>query len=66
MGTGIVALLIHQLPYQFAGLYELSIVFLILNVIIFCVLLFFTIVRYVVWPDILMLMLQHPVQSLFL
>lgn len=66
MGTGIVAILIHQLPYQFRGLYEISVVFLILNVIIFLTLLVLSIIRYTVWPEIFLLMLRHPVQSLFL
>ena len=66
MGTGIVAILIHQLPYQFRGLYEISIVFLILNIVIFLTLSFFTILRYLVWPEIFLLMVRHPVQSLFL
>jgi tellurite resistance protein TehA-like permease len=66
MGTGIVAILIHQLPYQFTGLYEISIVFFILNVIIFLTLLALSIIRYTVWPEIFLLMMRHPVQSLFL
>jgi tellurite resistance protein TehA-like permease len=66
MGTGIVAVLLHQLPYQFNGLQYISLVFLFLNIFIFLALLFLSIVRYVVWPEITMLMLRHPVQSLFL
>jgi tellurite resistance protein TehA-like permease len=66
MGTGIVAILIHQLPFQFPGLVEISIVFLFLNIIIFLVLSVASILRYAIWPEIFLLMLRHPVQSLFL
>jgi tellurite resistance protein TehA-like permease len=66
MGTGIVAVLLHQLPYQFNGLQYISLVFLFLNILIFLVLFFLSIVRYVVWPEIAILMLRHPVQSLYL
>lgn len=66
MGTGIVAILLHQLPYQFSGLGQISVVFLFLNIVIFIGLLFFSILRYTVWPEVFLLMLRHPVQSLFL
>ena len=66
MGTGIVAILIHQLPYQFSGLSEISVVFLCLNIVIFLSLFVLSVVRYTVWPEIWLLMLRHPVQSLFL
>ena len=66
MGTGIVAILIHQLPFQFTGLVEISAVFLVLNVIIFITLIVLTIARYAIWPEIFLLMLRHPVQSLYL
>ena len=66
MGTGIVAILIHQLPYQFCGPAEISVVFLCLNVLIFLTLFVLSIVRYTLWPEIWLLMLRHPVQSLFL
>jgi len=66
MGTGIVAILLHQLPYQFSGLGQISVVFLFLNIVIFIGLLFFSILRYIVWPEVFLLMLRHPVQSLFL
>jgi tellurite resistance protein TehA-like permease len=66
MGTGIVSVLIHQLPFQFTGLVEISTVFFFLNIIIFVMLFISSVVRYAVWPEIWGLMLRHPVQSLFL
>ena len=65
MGTGIVAILIHQLPYQFPGLTEISVVVLCLNIVIFLFLFVLSIVQYVIWPEIWLLMLRHPMQSLF-
>jgi len=66
MGTGIVAILLHQLPYQFPGLTVISIIFLCLNVLLFLILFVASAVRYALWPEIWGLMLRHPVQSLFL
>jgi tellurite resistance protein TehA-like permease len=66
MGTGTVAVLLHQLPYQFNGLQYISLIFFSLNIIIFLALLLLSVVRYAVWPEITMLMLRHPVQSLFM
>jgi tellurite resistance protein TehA-like permease len=66
MGTGIVAILIHQLPFQFQGLSEISTVFLFFNIILFSSLAIASAIRYVVWPEIWGLMLRHPMQSLYL
>ena len=66
MGTGIVAVLLHQLPYQFPGLRDISLIFLFLNIVMFIALLLFSLLRHVLWPEITLLMLRHPVQSLFL
>jgi Voltage-dependent anion channel len=66
MGTGIVAILLHQLPYQFPGLAVISIIFMCLNVLLFLILFVASAVRYAMWPEIWGLMLRHPVQSLFL
>jgi len=66
MGTGIVALLLHQLPYPFPGLRDISLIFLFLNIIMFIALSVFSVLRHVLWPEITLLMLRHPVQSLFL
>lgn len=66
MGTGIVAVLINRFPFQFVGLAEISAIFLVLNVIIFVTLFVLSIARYAIWPEIFLLMLRHPVQSLYL
>jgi tellurite resistance protein TehA-like permease len=70
MGTGIVSVLFHTLSTTYPGhhslLHVLSIAFFALNVLLFFAILLFSILRYVLYPATWSLMLQHPVQSLFL
>lgn len=66
MGTGITAILLHQLPYQFPGLGIISNVIFGLNVLLFFLFLGVSVARYVVWPQLFWIMLFHPTQSLFL
>ena len=66
MGTGIVSILIHNLPYNGIWLYWISVVLFALNVSIFVTFLFLSIVRYSIYPDIWVAMIRHPAQSLFL
>lgn len=66
MGTGITAILLHQLPYQFHGLGIISNVIFGLNVVLFIIFLAISIARYTIWPRMGPLMLFHPAQSLFL
>jgi tellurite resistance protein TehA-like permease len=70
MGTGIVAVLLHALtdlyPSYHSSLRTLSIVFFMLNVILFSVILIISVLRYTLYPATWSLMLRHPVQSLFL
>jgi len=65
MGTGIVAILLHQLPYQFRGLEIISTVIFLLNVVLFVVLCVGSIIRYVVWPKLFVETMLNPVQSCF-
>ena len=66
MGTGIVSILLHNLPYNGAWLYWLSVVIFALNVLLFNLFLFISILRYIVYPEIWSAMIHHPTQSLFL
>jgi tellurite resistance protein TehA-like permease len=70
MGTGIVAVLLHALtdlyPSYHSSLRTLSIVFFMLNIILFSVILIISVLRYTLYPATWSLMLRHPVQSLFL
>jgi tellurite resistance protein TehA-like permease len=70
MGTGIVSILFHALaelyPSQSMPLEVLSIVFFVLNAVLFAVIFAISLLRYTLYPATWTLMLQHPVQSLFL
>ncbi|KAF2706045.1 C4-dicarboxylate transporter/malic acid transport protein-like protein [Pleomassaria siparia CBS 279.74] len=70
MGTGIVSILLHTLSTTYtihqSSLSTLSIVFFALNVLLFTLILSVSILRYTLFPATWTLMIQHPVQSLFL
>lgn len=66
MGTGIVSILLHNLPYNGVWLSWISILLFGLNVVLFCLFLLLSILRYTLYPQIWVAMLHHPVQSLFL
>lgn len=65
MGTGIASILLHNLPYHGAWLYWLSVAVFGLNVLLFCVFLLVSTLRYTMFRGLFMAMIRHPVQSLF-
>lgn len=66
MGTGIVSILLHNLPYNGTWLYWISVAMFALNVVLFGLFLLISIVRYAVYPEIWWAMIRHPAQSLFI
>lgn len=66
MGTGITAILLQNLPYQFPGLHYIAVVLFVLNVIIFFFFLTISITRYALWPEKFKAMLAHPAHSMLL
>lgn len=66
MGTGIVSILLHNLPYNGDWLYWISVVMFCLNIALFVTFTLISIVRYTVFPEIWWVMIKHPAQSLFL
>ena len=66
MGTGIVSILLHNLPYNGSWLYWISVVMFAFNVALFSIFLVISILRYSVYPEIWSAMIRHPAQSLFL
>lgn len=66
MGTGIVSILLHNLPFNGVWLYWISIVVFALNVFLFVLFTLASIMRYVLYPEIWGVMIRHPTQSLFL
>jgi len=66
MGTGIISLLLFAAPHQFHAMYYFSVVFYVLNCVLFTLFFLITLTRYIVFPWIFWRMLQHPAQSMFL
>merc|ERR1711977_304671 len=66
MGTGIVSILLHNLPYNGQWLYYLSIVVFCLNIGLFVSFFIISVIRYTLYPEIWWVMIKHPAQSLFL
>jgi tellurite resistance protein TehA-like permease len=66
MGTGILSILIHQLPYNAIWLQYISVVFFVLNCALFATFTGVSIARYALYPEIWPAMVNHPNQSLFL
>lgn len=66
MGTGIVSILLHNLPYNGRWLYWISVIIFCLNVALFAVFFLISLLRYTLYPAIWKAMIRHPAQSLFL
>jgi len=66
MGTGIVSILLHNLPYNTAAIQYISYAFFVLNIVLFSVFSAISLVRYILYPEIWSAMIKHPNQSLFL
>lgn len=66
MGTGMVSILLHQLPYNTAWIQYIAICFFVLNIGLFCLFSAVSIARYALHPEIWFAMLEHPSQSLFI
>ncbi len=66
MGTGMVSILLHDLPYNGAWLYWISVVIFALNVLLFVIFSSISAVRYLMYPGLWTTMIRHPVVPLFL
>lgn len=66
MGTGIISVLMTSVPFDTPVLYYLSIVFFVLNAVLFTLASITTILRYTLYPEIWSVMIQDPTNSLFL
>lgn len=65
-GTGVVPVLLHNLPYNADWIHWLSVVLFALNVGLFMTFTVMTILRYILFPEIWGAMIRHPTHSLFL
>lgn len=66
MATGVVSVLLHQLPYNGHWLQIISVIFFVLNICLFVLFTFISCLRYMLHPKIFSAVLRHPHQSLFL
>ncbi|KAK1699988.1 voltage-dependent anion channel [Colletotrichum godetiae] len=67
MGTGIVSVLLHNLPYNATWIsHGLAVTFFVLNIALFTVFTVITVLRYALYPEIWKAMVIHPAQSMFL
>lgn len=66
MGTGIVSALMTSIPFDAPVLHLLSIVFFLLNTVLFTLASITSILRYALYPEIWNVMIQDPTNSLFL
>lgn len=64
MGTGIVGILLENLPYKLPGQRYVVVCIFVLNLVLFCLFCTISVMRYVLWPQKFMEMINHPVQSL--
>lgn len=67
MGTGAVDILFHAFPYGKGsqGMKIITLIFFFLNLSLFIVFAFISLVRYIMFPDAWGVMIRHPVQSLY-
>jgi tellurite resistance protein TehA-like permease len=66
MGTGIIAILLHNLPYNARWVYWISVVLFVVNTCLFVLFTVVSVMRYTMFPGLWKAMVAHPVQSLFL
>ena len=66
MGTGIVSLILITFPFKADWLYWLSVVFFVLNTILFSLAFTISVLRYTLYPEIWRVMIMDPTNSLFL
>jgi tellurite resistance protein TehA-like permease len=66
MSTGVVSIMLHQLPYNGNWLQVISVIFFVLNLTLFVLFTVISCVRYILYPRLFLAVLRHPHQSLFL
>lgn len=66
MGTGIVSLLFITIPWKADWLFWLSVIFFVLNLVLFAIASVISILRYTLYPEIWTVMIHDPTAALFL
>lgn len=65
-GTGIVSVLLYDLPYNATWLYWISIVIFVFNFVIFIIATLMSMARYILWPQLWSDMIHDPNEALFI
>ena len=65
MSTGVLSIMLHQLPYNGHWLQIISVVFFVFNLVLFVLFTFISCLRYIWYPELIRVVLGHPHQSLF-
>jgi tellurite resistance protein TehA-like permease len=66
MSTGVVSIMLHQIPYHAKWLNIMADIFFVLNIVLFLLFTLISIIRYTSYPQLLPAVLRHPHQSMFL
>ncbi|KAH8721588.1 sulfite efflux pump SSU1 [Phaeosphaeriaceae sp. PMI808] len=66
MSTGALSIILHQIPFHARWLDIVSEIFFVLNIILFLLFTFISVLRYTMYPQLFPAVLRHPHQSLFL
>ncbi|EPS45757.1 hypothetical protein H072_302 [Dactylellina haptotyla CBS 200.50] len=66
MGTGIVSILLYDLPYKARWVEYIAIAMFCLNILLFVAFSIMSLLRYTMYPGLWGFMIKHPVQSLFI
>lgn len=65
MSTGVISTMLHQIPYHARWLDLLSYIFFAVNLALFLIFTFISILRYTLYPQMFAAVMRHPQQSLF-
>ncbi|BFZ56593.1 Plasma membrane sulfite pump involved in sulfite metabolism [Savitreella phatthalungensis] len=65
MGTGIVSEVLFLMPYRGPGQRTAGVVFFLANILLFTIFTIATIIRYIMFPKIPLLLIKHPSESLY-
>src|SRR5689334_21705129 len=66
MSTGALSLMLHQIPFHAHWLDIVSEIAFVLNILLFLLFTFISVLRYTMYPQLFPAVLRHPHQSLFL
>ncbi|KAI9735943.1 MAG: hypothetical protein M1834_001409 [Cirrosporium novae-zelandiae] len=66
MGTGICSTLVSSLPYDGEWIYYVSMIMWCLNILLFCIFIGISLIRYIMYPEIISAIFRNPNHAIFL